>query len=34
MIGADAIVVAPATANTIAKLAHGIADDMVNIYIC
>ncbi|MBU7216459.1 bifunctional phosphopantothenoylcysteine decarboxylase/phosphopantothenate--cysteine ligase CoaBC [Staphylococcus gallinarum] len=26
---ADAIVVAPATANTIAKLAHGIADDMV-----
>ncbi|MDN8836973.1 flavoprotein, partial [Staphylococcus aureus] len=26
---ADAIVVAPATANTIAKLANGIADDMV-----
>lgn len=26
---ADAIVVAPATANTLAKLAHGIADDMV-----
>ncbi|MCG7338688.1 bifunctional phosphopantothenoylcysteine decarboxylase/phosphopantothenate--cysteine ligase CoaBC [Staphylococcus sp. ACRSN] len=26
---ADAIVIAPATANTIAKLAHGIADDMV-----
>ena len=27
---ADVIVVAPATANTIAKLAHGMADDMVS----
>ncbi len=27
--GADAIVVAPATANLIAKLAHGIADDLL-----
>ena len=26
---ADAIIVAPATANTIAKLAHGFADDLV-----
>ena len=27
---ADAIIVAPATANTIAKLAHGFADDLVS----
>ena len=27
---ADAVVVAPATANTIAKMAHGIADDLLS----
>jgi phosphopantothenoylcysteine decarboxylase/phosphopantothenate--cysteine ligase len=27
---ADAILVAPATANTLAKLAHGFADDLVS----
>src|SRR6185295_13510728 len=27
--GADAIVIAPATANVLAKLAHGIADDLL-----
>jgi phosphopantothenoylcysteine decarboxylase/phosphopantothenate--cysteine ligase len=27
---ADAVVVAPATANTLAKLAHGLADDLVS----
>ena len=30
---ADAIIVAPATANVIAKLAHGIADDMLTTTI-
>jgi phosphopantothenoylcysteine decarboxylase/phosphopantothenate--cysteine ligase len=29
--GADLLVVAPATANTLAKMAHGIADNLVNI---
>jgi phosphopantothenoylcysteine decarboxylase/phosphopantothenate--cysteine ligase len=29
--GADLLVVAPATANTIAKMAHGIADNLVSI---
>ncbi|MDE1160315.1 MAG: bifunctional phosphopantothenoylcysteine decarboxylase/phosphopantothenate--cysteine ligase CoaBC [Acidobacteriaceae bacterium] len=28
--GAEAFVIAPATANTLAKLAHGLADDMVS----
>lgn len=28
--GADAMVIAPATANTLAKLAHGLADDMLS----
>jgi len=28
---ADAMIVAPATANTIAKLAHGLADDMLTV---
>ncbi len=28
--GADAVIIAPATANTIAKLAHGIADDALS----
>jgi phosphopantothenoylcysteine decarboxylase/phosphopantothenate--cysteine ligase len=28
---ADALVVAPATANTLAKLAHGLADDMLSV---
>ncbi|MFQ5989084.1 MAG: bifunctional phosphopantothenoylcysteine decarboxylase/phosphopantothenate--cysteine ligase CoaBC [Candidatus Methylomirabilales bacterium] len=32
---ADLFLVAPATANTIAKLAHGIADDfLTNLYLC
>lgn len=30
---ADAVVVAPATANVLAKLAHGIADDMLTTTI-
>ena len=30
---ADAVIVAPATANVIAKLAHGIADDMLTTTI-
>ncbi len=29
--GADLLVVAPATANTIAKLAHGLADDLLSV---
>jgi phosphopantothenoylcysteine decarboxylase / phosphopantothenate---cysteine ligase len=28
---ADLVIIAPATANTLAKLAHGIADNMVSI---
>ena len=30
-IEADALVIAPATANTLAKLAHGLADDMLSV---
>jgi phosphopantothenoylcysteine decarboxylase/phosphopantothenate--cysteine ligase len=29
--GADLLIIAPATANTIAKLAHGIADDLLSV---
>jgi len=29
--GADLLVVAPATANTLAKLAHGLADDLISV---
>ncbi|MCY3833291.1 MAG: bifunctional phosphopantothenoylcysteine decarboxylase/phosphopantothenate--cysteine ligase CoaBC [Chloroflexi bacterium] len=29
--GADLLMIAPATANTIAKLAHGLADDMLSV---
>lgn len=31
---ADLVVVAPATANTLAKVAHGICDDIVTTVIC
>lgn len=31
--GADALIVAPATANTLAKLAHGFADDILSVAV-
>jgi phosphopantothenoylcysteine decarboxylase/phosphopantothenate--cysteine ligase len=31
---ADLMLVAPATANTIAKVAHGLCDDLVSLMIC
>ncbi len=30
----DAMVIAPATANTIARLAHGLADDILSLTVC